>query len=128
MRTEYKVGERVKVNGTKHYGTVAEVRGGLYRVDLDGRSGVVYFGASEMTSAVPVCIGCRTKVCGDNMELCLAIRDVAAAGDAVDAFSDGAIAGAFLCGMEVDDYEAMLGRKYEAAKARLARVAARVKA
>lgn len=63
-----------------------------------------------------VCIGCKTRACFDDRQLCLLIQDKNRAGDAYDAFSDGAIFGAILAGMELDAYEELLYQKYAAAR------------
>jgi len=114
MRTEYKVGAKVKVSGTNYVGTVAEVRGALYRVDLDGRSGVVYFGASELASGER-CVACK-MACGDDRQLCLLVQDRNRTGDALEAFNDGAIFGALLAGYDVDEYGVLLEKAYDDAK------------
>lgn len=69
------------------------------------------------------CVGCGVTEC-DNLEVCKLRQEVNRAGDALDAWNDGAIFGALLAGVEMDVYEDRLHRSYEAAKAALAKAVA----
>lgn len=62
-----------------------------------------------------VCVACRTR-CGDDRVLCLLLQDRHRAMNECDAFSDGAIFGALMAGMELDAYEELLDRRADAAR------------
>ena len=66
------------------------------------------------------CVGCRTMICGTDLLLCKLFQAVNSTGGALEAFEDGAIAGAFLAGVDLDTYEARLRAAYERAKTELA--------
>ena len=61
------------------------------------------------------CVRCRAAGCVDR-ELCLLVSEVNSAGNALDAWNDGAVAGALLAGVELDVWEDNLHRRYNAAR------------
>ena len=70
------------------------------------------------------CLRCGTSLCmtdrSYDRELCLLLDEVRLAGNHVESWNDGAIAGAVLAGVDNDAYEAGLHARYDRAKKALA--------
>ena len=65
------------------------------------------------------CVACKVLGC-DDIASCKLRQEVQRAGDALDAWNDGAVFSAILAGVEFDTYEARLHADYEKAKKALA--------